>query len=110
MGKLACVALLALLCACTPPKPTTPSLTPEAAAALLRYNSKAETWMIHVKKADASCEYRVDLPDQTNHPTELDVAHIVYCGGRPSPTEYDASVSFSYDPQAGHWVITRFSS
>jgi hypothetical protein len=110
MGKLACIALVLALAACTPPKPTVPALTPETAAALLRYNAKAETWMTHVKKQNATCEYQVDLPDQRNQPTEIDVAHIVYCGGQPAPREYDASVSFSYDAQAGHWVITRFAS
>src|SRR5579875_3753544 len=108
MTRFGCLLVFVLMLACTPPKPVTPSLTPEGAAQLLHHNSKAETWMVHVKKQNATCEYRVDLPDQTNHPTELDVDHIVVCGGRPSPTEYDASVSFSYDPQAGHWVITRF--
>ncbi len=111
MTKLACLGLLLMLAACsTPPKPTVPSLTPETAAALLRYNSRAETWLIHVKKHSASCEYKVEVPDQTNHPTELDVSHIVYCGGTPAPLEYNATVSFAWDAQAQHWVITRFSS
>lgn len=110
MSKLACVLLLLGLVACTKPKPVIPSLTPEGAAELLHYNPKAETWMIHVKKQDATCEYRLDLPDQTAHPAELDLEHIVYCGGRPSPKEYDASVSFTYDNDKQQWVITRFSS
>ena len=110
MKKLACFISLLGLCACSPPKPTVPSLTPQEAGELLHYNSRAETWLTHVKKQDATCEYRLDLPDQLNHPTELDLDHIVYCGGRPSPKEYDASVSFAYDKDAQKWVITRFSS
>ena len=110
MIRIGCLAFLLALAACTAPKPVTPSLTPEAAAQLLHYNAKAETWMVHVKKQDATCEYRVDLPDQTSHPTELDVDHIVYCGGRPSSREFDASVSFAYDKDKQQWVITRFSS
>ncbi len=111
MSKVACLAFLLVLAACsTPPKPTIPSLTPEGAAQLLHYNAKAETWMVHVKKQNAACEYKLDLPDQTTHPTELDLQHIVYCGGRPSTTELDASVSFVYDPDKQQWTIARFSS
>ncbi len=67
--------------------------------------------MIHVKKNDSSCEYKLDLPDQHNHPTEIDLTHIVVCGGgRPAPMEFDASVSFAYDKNQNKWVITRFSS
>ncbi len=66
--------------------------------------------MIHVKKQDATCEYRLDLPDQTSHPAQLDLDHIVSCGNRPSPKEYDASVSFVYDPDKQQWVVSRFSS
>jgi hypothetical protein len=99
-----------ILGACGTPKPRVPSLTPEEANELLHYNSKAETWMLHVKKQDASCEYRLELPDQTSQPTTIDLDHIVFCGNRVSPKEFDAAVSFAYDPQAQKWVITRFSS
>lgn len=98
-----------LLGACSPPKPRVPSLTPQEANELLHYNPKAETWMIHLKKQSPGCEYRLDLPDQTSQPTTIDLDHIVYCGNRPSPKEFDAAVSFAYDPQAQKWVITRFS-
>jgi hypothetical protein len=108
MGKLAC-ALCLLLVACSAPKPTTPSLTPEAAAELLHYNSKAENWLTYIRKQDPSCTYRLDLPDQTAHPAELDLDHIVTCGNRPSPKEFDASVIFQYDPSTQKWTVTRFS-
>lgn len=108
-SKFGIPLILLLATACGTPKPRVPSLGPEEANALLHYNSKAETWMIHVKRADPSCEYRLDLPDQTSQPTAIDLDHIVYCGNRPSPKEFDAAVSFAYDPQTGKWSITRFS-
>ena len=102
--------IILLLTACSaPPKPQIPSLTPEAANQLLHYNPKAETWLVHAKKMDPSCVYALDMPDQTNQPTQLDFSHIVQCGGRPSSLELDASVSFAYDKDAQHWTIMRFS-
>ena len=108
MTKVLC-ALCVLMVACSPPKPTTPSLTPEMATQLLHYNNKAENWMIYVRKQDPSCAYKLDLPDQTAHPAEIDLDHIVLCGNRPSPKEFDAAVSFEYDTAAQKWVIKRFS-
>jgi hypothetical protein len=110
LPKIVAIALLAIWGGCGTPKPRVASLTPEEANELLHYNPKAETWMIHVKKQDPSCEYRLDLPDQTSQPTTIDLDHIVYCGNRPSPKEFDAAVSFAYDPQTQKWAITRFSS
>lgn len=108
--RLCSLASLVFFIACSPPKPTTPSLTPELANGLLHYNNKAENWMIYVKKNNPSCAYQLDLPDQTSHPTTIDLDHIVSCAGRPSPREFDASVSFAYDKDQQKWVITRFSS
>ena len=96
--------------ACGTPKPTTPSLTPELAAQLLHFDHKAEDWLTYVKKHNPSCEYRIDIPDQSAHPTEIDASHIVWCGNRPSPLEFDASVVFTYDKDAQRWTISRFSS
>ncbi len=110
MSKVAGLLSLLLLVACGPPKPNVPALTPQMAAELLHYNNKAETWIKYVKKQDASCDYQLDLPDQTSQPTTIDLTHIVLCGNRPSPKEFDASVSFAYDKDQQHWVITRFSS
>jgi hypothetical protein len=105
------VCWIFLLGACSsPPKPTTPALTPGTATALLQVNTKAKNWLEHVKKEDASCNYKIELPDQSNHPSVIDLDHIVACGGRPSPRALDASVSFAYDTDAGHWVIRRFLS
>jgi hypothetical protein len=108
-GAMACCLLLGS-CSTTPPKPTTPALTPGTAVALLQLNNKAKNWLVHVKKENASCEYKIDLPDQAYHPATIDLDHIVFCGGRPGPRALDASVSFAYDQNAGHWVITRFLS
>ena len=101
---------LLLYVACGPPKPVTPSLTPQLAGELLHYDNNAKNWLIHVKKQNPGCEYQVTLPAQNNHPTQIDLTHIVWCQGAPSPTEFDASVSFEYDQQAQHWVLKRFSS
>jgi hypothetical protein len=109
LTKMAVLTGVVLGSACSPPKPRVPSLTPQQANELLNYNPKAKTWMIHVKKQDPSCEYRLDLPDQTSQPTAIVLDHIVVCNGRPSPKEFDAAVSFAYDPQAQTWAITRFS-
>lgn len=110
MSKFFALAFVLLLVSCTPPKPTTPALTPEAAGELLHYNNKAQSWLTYVKRQDASCDYRLDLPDQMSHPTQIDLDHVVFCGNRPSPREYDASVSFAYDPNAQKWIIIRFAS
>jgi hypothetical protein len=105
-----CLSAISLSSSCSAPKPKTPALTPQEAAALLHYSAKAENWMLFVKKQDASCSYKVDLPDQTSHPSSIDLSHIVSCGNRPSPKEFDASVSFEFDPTAQKWVLSRFSS
>lgn len=110
MWKIPGFAFTLLLLSCTPPKPATPALTPGAAAELLHYNPKAETWMTYVKKQNATCEYKLNLPDQTSQPTSIDLDHIVLCGNRPSPKEFDASVSFVFDQNSQKWMITRFSS
>lgn len=111
MAKLlCCVPIILLLAGCTPPKPKTPALTPETANQLLNYNNKAKDWMTYVKKQNAACEYKLDLPDQTSGPTQIDLDHIVQCANRPSPRELDASVSFAFDPDTQRWVVKRFSS
>jgi hypothetical protein len=104
------LASLALVGCSTPPKANVPALTPENAAALLRNNPKAETWITYIKKQNPACGYQLMLPDQVTQPTSIDLSHIVMCGGSPSPKEFDASVSFAYDKDAQKWVITRFAS
>lgn len=104
------VSSFLLAASCSQPKVEIPALTPQAAATLLSFNSKAKVWMEHVRKEDPACEYKIELPDQTNHPTTLDVDHAVSCGGKQSPRALDASVTFVYDAAAGHWTISRFSS
>lgn len=85
-------------------------MTPQNAAALLQFNAKAKTWLLHIQKENPACTYRLDLPDQTSHPTTVDVDHIVSCGGKPSPRELDATVTFTFDSAEGHWVVSRFQS
>ena len=96
--------------ACGPPPPTIPSLTPLQAQELLNQNNKAQDWMRFIRNQGGACEYSIDLPDQSAHPDSIDIDHAVTCGGRPSPKQFNASVSFAYDKAAGRWVITRFSS
>lgn len=110
VNKFAAFACILTLAACSAPKPTTPPLTLQTATELLQYSPKAKTWLTYVQKQNAGCSYNLVLPDQTAQPTTIDLDHIVSCGGRPSPKEYDASVSFEYDKAAGHWVVTRFAS
>lgn len=109
---LACSFTLVVFVSCGgPPKENfPPALNPEQAASLLHYNSRAEVWLVHVRKTDPSCDYKLDLPEQNSHPTQIDLNHIVVCNGRPSPMEFDASVSFVYDKDQQKWVISRFSS
>lgn len=107
---IAYAAPLLLLAACSKPKPQVPQLTPQGAAALLQFDNKAHNWITYVRKHDPTCEYKVDLPDQSNQPTEIDIDHVVSCGGRPAPKEYDASVVFTYDASQSRWAIQRFQS
>lgn len=99
-----------VLFSCGSPKPDTPPLNPEQANALLQFDNKAKGWMTYVQKQNPGCVYRLELPDQSAHPTTIDLDHIVQCGNRPSPRELDASVSFAYDKAQGKWIISRFSS
>lgn len=108
-GTLACCLLL-WSCGGGPAKPTTPPLTEGTAIALLQLNNRAKGWLEHVKKENAACDYKIELPDQASNPTTIDLDHIVFCGGRPAPKALDATVSFVYDQNAGHWTITRFLS
>lgn len=110
MKKILGGGCLLLCVSCGSPKPTTPALTPQLAGELLHYDNNAKNWLIHVKKQNPGCEYQVTLPAQNNHPTQIDLTHIVWCQGSPSPTEFDASVSFEYDQQAQRWVIKQFRS
>jgi len=109
--RYACFGLLLLFVSCgPPPKAAAPALTPQEAGALLHFNNKAQDWLKYVRKQNAACDYSLELPDQSSHPTSIDLDHILMCGGRPSPREYDASVSFAYDASAQKWTISKFRS
>jgi len=102
---------LVLLASCGgPPKATTPALTPELAAQLLNFDERAQNFIGHVKKQNANCDFRLTLPDQVPPMTQIDLEHIVLCANRPAPLEFDASVTFVYDPAAQKWRLKRFSS
>ncbi len=111
MREFCLVASLVFLAGCGgTPKPTVPSLNPEQAAELLHFDHKADAWITYVKKHNPACGYKLTLPDQATHPTEIDMNHIVSCGNAPSPKEFDATVVFTYDQAAQKWVVSRFSS
>ena len=117
MKLLACCVLSPMVviltgCSSTPPKPTTPALTLQNATQLLHRNPRADNWLKYVQRnyRQAACEYKIELPDQTNHPTQIDLDHIVWCGNKPSPKEFDASVSYEYDKAGQYWVIKRVAS
>ncbi|HEX4807804.1 MAG TPA: hypothetical protein VH325_02675 [Bryobacteraceae bacterium] len=107
----ATLATLLIAAACGPPPPAPiPSLTPLQAQELLNQDRKAQNWMKFITSQGGSCQYSIDLPDQSGHPSTIDINHVVTCGGRPAPKMFDATVSFAYDKAAGRWVITRFMS
>ncbi|HEX4164943.1 MAG TPA: hypothetical protein VHZ55_05660 [Bryobacteraceae bacterium] len=106
----AALFLFLLLSCGAPPKSEIPSLSPQLAGELLHYNNKAQDWMKYVHRQNPGCDYHLELPDQTNHPTTIDLDHIVRCGSRPSPKEFDATISFEYDTNQKKWVVTRFAS
>jgi hypothetical protein len=111
MKKLSGAAAFVALASCgAPPKSTVPPLDPQQAGQLLHFSNRAQNWLKVVKRQNPACEYQVVLPDQSSHPTTIDLTHIVHCGVQPAPKEFDASVSFEYDAGQGHWVIRRFSS
>ncbi len=104
-------AMMLVACGSAPArKADVPSLNPEVASQLLHFNHRADAWLTFVRKQNSTCIYQVDLPDQSSHPTQIDIQHLVTCGGRPAPKELDATVSFAWDPGEGKWTITRFSS
>jgi hypothetical protein len=110
--KIAGAALsLVVLSSCSgPPKPTTPALTPELAQQLLNYDERAQNFITHVKTKNPACAFSLTLPDQIPPLTQIDLEHIVTCSNRPAPLEFDASVTFLYDPVTGKWMLKRFSS
>lgn len=108
---LACLtAASSLFIACTPPKAAIPSLTPQAAASLLQMTPKSKNWLERVKKENPACEYKIELPDQSSHPTVIDIEHAIKCGTQPAPRALNATITYTYDKAAGHWVISRFAS
>ncbi|HEX4749295.1 MAG TPA: hypothetical protein VH302_07095 [Bryobacteraceae bacterium] len=108
-GIIAGAAIVCASCS-APPKPVIPALTPENAASLLQNSAKAQTWITYVKRQNPGCGYQLNIPDQSGQPTTIDLDHIIRCGSAPSPKEFDASASFSFDKDAQKWVLSRFAS
>lgn len=107
-------ALLALIAiasvACGPQPDLTPALTPENAVALLQNDNKAKGWMTYALKQDSSCQWKMDLPDQSNHPIEVEVAHVMNCRVTTSPRALDARAAFTFNKKEKRWELTQFSS
>lgn len=99
-----------LLASCSPAPEPTPALTPENAVALLQANDRAKNWITYAKKQDYTCEWHLELPDQSAHPNEIDVDHIIQCRITRSPRELDASVQFIFDKAQKRWLISSFRS
>ena len=97
-------------CSSQPAKPTVPALTPQVASALLQMHPRAKNWLIYVKKQNPACDYRIELPSQLNHPRVIDIGHAIACGSQPAPLAMNASVTYVYNEDAGHWEISRFAS
>jgi hypothetical protein len=105
---LAAVAIV--LVACGPPPQVTPALTPENAVALLQSDNKAKAWMIYARKQDSTCQWQMEISDQSNHPVEVEVAHIMNCRVTTSPRALDASATFTFNKAEGRWELTQFRS
>ena len=96
--------------ACSSPPPSHPGLSPQAAQQLLRYNQRAVNHLKFVQHENPSCQYVLNLPDQSGHPDSVEVDHIVSCGGRTDFKAYDASVEFEWNKATGQWEISHFGS
>ena len=108
IGLLAFIVMTSV--ACGPPPEVTPALTPENAVALLQNDNKATGWMTYARKQDSTCQWRIEMPDQSNHPLTVEVAHIMNCRVTSSPRALDARVAFTYNKAEKRWELTQFSS
>lgn len=99
-----------LAASCSPPEERTPALTPENAVALLQAHGRAKDWITYAQKQDSTCEWHLELPDQSAHPVEIDVDHIIQCRVTRNPRELDASVQFTFDRVEKRWTISAFRS
>jgi len=108
IGLLAFIAMASV--ACGPPPEVTPALTPENAVALLQNDNKAKGWMTYALKQDSTCQWKMDIPDQSSHPIEVEVAHVMNCRVTSSPRALDARVVFTFNKTEKRWELTQFSS
>ncbi len=108
VGFLAAIATVSV--ACGPPPEVTPALTPENAVALLQNDNKAKGWMTYALKQDSSCTWKMEIPDQASHPTEVEVAHVMNCRVTSSPRALDARATFTFNKREKRWELTQFSS
>jgi hypothetical protein len=108
MALLAAVTIVSG--ACGPPPEVTPALTPENAFALLENDNKAKDWMTYARKQDSTCAWKMEIPDQSSHPIEVEVAHIMNCRVTTSPRALDARATFTFNKREKRWELSQFSS
>jgi hypothetical protein len=107
---LSFVVAVVFAVACSTPPEAAPALTPENAVALLNNSNKAKDWLAYAQKHDSSCQWRVTLPEQASHPTEIDADHVMWCRVTTNPRELDASAVFTFDKIEKRWKLTDFRS
>jgi hypothetical protein len=95
---------------CSSAPPPTPPLSPVVAEQLLRYNTRAANHLKYIQSQDRTCEYKLALPDQSHHPTSVEVDHIAFCSGRNDLKQFDARVEFQWNKAANKWEIVHFGS
>jgi hypothetical protein len=110
MAKLLLLALAALCASCTPQVPPHPALAPITAERLLHYDARAQNRLKHIKSEDPTCDFKVLMPDQSNHPDSIEANHVVSCGGRTDLKQFDANAEFRWNKERGQWELAYFGS
>lgn len=77
---------------------------------LVHYDTRAANHLKYIKSQDPTCEYRLQLPDQGNHPDSVEVDHIAFCSGRSDLKAFDASVEFRWNKAENKWELYHFGS
>jgi hypothetical protein len=109
MTKLSLLAITALAgVGCTPKVPPHPALGPVTAERILHYDTKAQNRLKESKSQDPSCDYKIQLPDQSTHPDSVEVDHVVWCGGRNDLKQFDANAEFTWNKERGQWELSHF--
>jgi hypothetical protein len=103
-------APLILLMGCTEKAPPHPALSPLAAERLLHYDTRAQNRLKSIQKQDRTCDFKIQLPDQSTHPTVVEADHVVTCGGRNDLKAFDANAEFQWNKAQKRWELSHFGS